>query len=193
MKWTGTSPPQNINFGQGIRQALDQPQLQSDWARARIAAVRRSLGDRWQLELEKILTDKRNAPKDRLRAIELLTYFGPPPTAALLTELATDQDPAMRARVARLIGNRTDAELGEPLVKMLHDTDPWVRRVACESVAHRGAEAPAPVLIELLGDKDRFVAFAARRALEKMPAKDWQDQVLAIEAPGRSSTERPAC
>ena len=33
VKWTGTSPPQNINFGQGIRQALDQPQLQSDWAR----------------------------------------------------------------------------------------------------------------------------------------------------------------
>ena len=38
-------------------------------------------------------------------------------------------------------------------------------------------------LIDLLGDKDRFVAFAARRALEKMPAKDWQDQVLSLKAP----------
>ena len=45
----------------------------------------------------------------------------------------------MRTRVARLIGNRTDGELGEPLVKMLGDGDPWVRRVACEAVAHRGA------------------------------------------------------
>ncbi len=89
----------------------------------------------------------------------------------------------MRVRVARLIGNRTDGELGEPLVAMLRDADPWVRRVACEAVAHRGVEAPAPVLVALLADKDRFVAFAARRALEKMPPKDWQDQVLATTAP----------
>jgi putative heme-binding domain-containing protein len=183
VKWTGTGAPQNINFGQGIRQALDQPQLQSDWARARIASIKRVLGDRWQLELEKILGDKRNTPKDRVRAIELLTYFGPPPTAALLADLASDKDPAMRTRVARLIGNRTDGELGDPLVKMLGDGDPWVRRVACEAVAHRGAEAPVPVLIGLLSDRDRFVAFAARRALEKMPAKDWQAQVLSAAAP----------
>ncbi|HEX3600414.1 MAG TPA: HEAT repeat domain-containing protein, partial [Lacipirellulaceae bacterium] len=183
VRWTGNSPPQNIAFGQGIRQALEQPQLQSDWARARIAAVRRNLGDRWQPELEQILKNDQSAAKDRLRAIELLTYFGPPPSNELLTGLVTDKDPAMRARVARLIGNRTDAELREPLVKMLGDSDAWVRRVACESVAHRGTESPASVLINLLGDKDRFVAFAARRALEKMPAKDWQEQVLSLTAP----------
>ena len=183
VRFTGTAPPQNIAFGQGIRQALEQPQLQSDWARARIAAVRRNLGDQWQSELEKILTDGNNTAKDRLRAIELLTYFGPPPSVALLSELATDKDPAMRARVARLIGNRMNKELSEPLVKMLDDADPWVRRVACESVAHRGTEAPVAVLIDLLGDKDRFVAFAARRALEKIPANQWQDQVLALTAP----------
>ena len=184
VKWTGTGPPQNINFGQGIQQALDQPQLQSDWARAKIAGVRRNLGDRWQIELEKILTDKRSAAKDRLRAIELLTYFGPPPSVAILAELATDKDPAMRARAARLIGNRTDGELGDPLVKMLRDPDAWVRRVACESVAHRNAaEAPVPMLVGLLADNDRFVAFAARRALEKMPAKDWQNEVLTVAAP----------
>ncbi len=183
VRYTGTATPQNISFGQGIRQALEQPQLQSDWARAKIAAVRRNLGDQWQTELEKILTDSRNTPKDRLRAIELLTYFGPPPTTALLTDLAADKDPAMRARVARLIGNRNDRELSEPLTKMLKDADPWVRRVACESVAHRSAEAPIASLIDLLGDKDRFVAFAARRALEKQPANVWQDKVLALTSP----------
>ncbi len=183
VRWTGVGPPQNIDFGQGIQQALNQPQLQSDWARARVAAVRRNLGDQWQTELEKILTDQRNTPKDRLRAIELLTFFGPPPSAALLSELTTDQDPAMRAQVARLMGNRTERELGEPLVKMLSDADPWVRRVACEAVAHRGTEAAVPALISLLGDQDRFVAFAARRALEKIPADQWQGQVLSIVAP----------
>ena len=32
VRYTGTATPQNISFGQGIRQALEQPQLQSDWA-----------------------------------------------------------------------------------------------------------------------------------------------------------------
>jgi putative heme-binding domain-containing protein len=184
VKWTGTGPPQNISFGQGIQQALDQPQLQSDWARARIAAIRRNLGERWQVELERILTDNRSAAKDRLRALELLTYFGPPPSNGLLATLAKDKDPAMRANVARLIGSRTDGELGDPLMAMLRDSDPWVRRVACEAVAHRGAaEAPAALLVGLLADSDRFVAFAARRALEKMPANQWQNEVLSVAAP----------
>ena len=69
------APPQNINFGQGIQQALDQPQFQSDWARARIAAIKRKLGDRWQTELETILTDKRNSaqrPAAGTRTADLL-------------------------------------------------------------------------------------------------------------------------
>jgi putative heme-binding domain-containing protein len=183
VRWMGTGPPQNIAFGQGVRQALDQPQLQSDWARARVAAVRRSLGERWAVELEQILADNRSAPNDRIRAIELLTYFGPPPSAALLAALATDKDPAMRARVARLMGNRTESQLGAPLVALLQDADPWVRRVACEALAHRGTEAPVPVLLALLADQDRFVAFAARRTLEKLPQSEWRDQVLAAPAP----------
>jgi putative heme-binding domain-containing protein len=183
VRFTGTNPPQNIAFGQGIRQALEQPQLQSDWARARIAAVRRSLGDQWQSELEKILTDSRNAAKERLRAIELMTYFGPQPSVELLNSLAADKDPAMRAHVARLIGNRMNKELSDPLLKMLKDSDPWVRRVACEAAAHRGSDVPPSELIELLSDKDRFVAYAARRALEKQPANTWQDAVLTLTAP----------
>ncbi|MCC7475754.1 MAG: HEAT repeat domain-containing protein [Pirellulales bacterium] len=183
VRWVGTGPPQDINFNQGLRAALDQPQLQSDWARARIAAVRKSLGDAWKTELEKLLAEKNSPARDRLRAIELLTYFGPAPSSTLLIQLTTDPDPALRARAARLIGNRSEADLGKPLVALLKDADPWVRRVACEAIAHRGTESAAPRLIELLGDNDRFVAFAARRALEKRPAAEWQSQVLAAEAP----------
>ena len=70
---------------------------------------------------------------------------------------------------------------------MLSDDDAWVRRVACESIAHRGSaefaevgtNAPIDALVGLLGDEDRFVAFAARRALEKFPAEQWQDEVLS--------------
>jgi putative heme-binding domain-containing protein len=37
---------------------------------------------------------------------------------------------------------------------------------------------PVDALIRLLEDQDRFVAFAARRALEKVPADQWQEKVL---------------
>src|SRR4051812_12771269 len=183
IRWTGTATTKPIRFGHGIQEALDQPQLESDWARARVAAIKGQLGERWQTELDRILTDKRNSAHDQLRAVELLTYFGPQPTPALLTDLSRDGDPAMRARVARLMGGRSDDTLTEPLVTLLGDKDAWVRRVACESIAHRGAGAPVPVLVGLLADKDRYVAFAARRVLEKMPAKDWQEQVLSSRAP----------
>ncbi len=101
----------------------------------------------------------------------------------MLTELSHDPDAAMRVRAARLMGGHTDAELTQPLVALLGDSDAWVRRVACESIAHRGTGAPVPVLVGLLADKDRFVAFAARRVLEKMPEKDWQEQVLSAKSP----------
>jgi putative heme-binding domain-containing protein len=183
VRWTGNAPPQTISFGHGIQQALDQPQLSSDWSRARVAKIKLELGDRWQTELERVLTGNRSTSKDRLRALDLLTYFGPAPTAAMLTELAHDGDPAMRVRATRLMGARHDTEFNDRLAKLLSDSDPWVRRTACEAIAHRGTGAPLRVVIKLLADPDRFVAFAARRALEKMPANQWQEQVLAEEAP----------
>ncbi len=67
IRWTGTATPKSIRFGHGIQEALDQPQLESDWARAHIAAIKGKLGDRWQTELQRILTDKRNSAHDRLR------------------------------------------------------------------------------------------------------------------------------
>jgi putative heme-binding domain-containing protein len=183
IRWTGSAPPQNIRFGKGVAQALDQPQLDSDWARARVAKVKASLGEQWQTELEHILTDKRNKPQDRVRAIELLTYFGPRPSSELLVHLSTDNDPAMRVRAIRLMGVSTSAEFTGPLAAALDDEDAWVRRVACEAIGHRGEGEPTRALIRLLADTDRFVAFAARRTLEKVPAKDWQEQVLSLEAP----------
>jgi len=183
VRWTGTAPPQAITFGHGIQQALDQPQLSSDWSRARVAKIKADLGDRWQTELERVLTSKRSTAKDRSRAIDLLTYFGPPPSAPLLTQLAHDEDAALRVRAIRLMGARNNAEFSEPLAALVSDNDPWVRRTACEAIAHRGTGAPVQAIIELLADPDRFVAFAARRVLEKTPANQWQEQVLTTDAP----------
>lgn len=183
IRWTGSAPPKVIRFGHGIQEALDQPQLDSAWSRAKIANIKVKLGGRWDAELERILTDRRNAPADRLRAIDLMAGFGPAPSAELLVQLARDAHAEMRVRAIRLMGARSDAEFTDTLAHALTDPDAWVRRVACESIGHRGMGAPLPALMALLADDDRFVAFAARRDLEKLPVKDWQPQVLAIPAP----------
>jgi putative heme-binding domain-containing protein len=182
IRWTGVAKTPAVS-GQGIQQALRQPQLQSDWSRMRIAYVKRSLGERWQTELASVLAGNNASAGDRLRALDLLTYFGPAPGAELLIHLTRDKDPAMRVRAARLMGNREEPEFSAPLVALLADGDAWVRRVACEAIAHRGEGAPAQTLVGLLADKDRFVSFAARRALEKMAPAQWQPQVLSSPDP----------
>jgi putative membrane-bound dehydrogenase-like protein len=179
LRWTGTVPPEAANLGTGIEQALRQPQFQSDWARRRIALVKRELGDRWQPELERVLVDRRAKPAERHRALDLMTFFGPAPTFETLIELARDRDPAMRARAARLMGTQQSLLFAEPLTALLRDQDAWVRRIACEAIAHRQTEQPVEELVALLADPDRFVAFAARRALEGIPAEGWQEQVLS--------------
>ena len=188
VRWTKQPPADSIQLGQGIQQALRQPQFYSDWARLRIAGVRQRLGDRWQTELVGVLSNAQADAKDRLRAVDILTFFGPSPTPEMLALLARDRDPAMRAKVGRLMSLRSDASLAGPLEEMLRDSDPWVRRVACEAITHRAGDAQGVIsptsvdtLVGLLGDEDRFVAFAARRALEKVPAQQWQDKILSSQ------------
>jgi glucose/arabinose dehydrogenase len=183
VRWTGKAPPQDIQFGSSIELALQQPQFHSDWARMQIAAMKRKLGDQWQSELLRVLGDKAAAPKDRRRALDLMTYFGPAPEQELLIRLSRDADAAMRVRAARLMGNRSEPEFAEPLAGLLSDRDAWVRRVTCESIAHRGDATPSAAFITLLADPDRFVAFAARRRLENLPAAQWQEQVLTARNP----------
>jgi putative heme-binding domain-containing protein len=183
VRWMGAVPHQNIEFGQGVQQALHQPQMNSDWARMKIAAVKRSLGDQWRSELEQVLANQAAPPVDRLRALDLLTQFGPAPEASLLITLVRDGDPAMRVRAARLMGTRPEPEFAAPLATLLGDKDAWVRRVACESIAHRGDNVSVQPLVGLLADPDRYAAFAARRVLERKPGAEWQEQVLAAENP----------
>jgi hypothetical protein len=130
-----------------------------------------------------VITDRGAAAKDRRRALDLMTCFGPPPSPELLIELARDADPAMRVRACRLMGNRPEVEFSEPLANAVQDSEAWVRRTACESITHRGSGAPTEKLIGLLADPDRFVAFAARRALERVPAAEWQEPVLTSSDP----------
>ncbi|MEX2169039.1 MAG: HEAT repeat domain-containing protein [Pirellulales bacterium] len=181
VKFTGQVPakPQAA----GIDVALRQPQADSDWARAEIARAKRDVGEEWQTLLPEAASDARRPIAERLRALDLMAIYGPMPDAALLLKLSQDPSSEIRAAAARRMARGGDAQFDARLADLLDDKEPWVRRVACESIAYRRGEAPIAKLVELLNDDDRFMAFAARRALESQPTASWATSVLEAQQP----------
>ncbi len=176
--WTRNVPAEVADMGTGITQAIRQPQFNSAWARQRIAAIQSDLGDRWQGELTEIAGNARHHTKHRLRSLDLMQLFGPKPSGTLLSELGQDTDSDVRAKVAYLMGLREDGVTLEALERLLSDEHAAVRRQVCESLTRRGDLPAADRLLPLLADTDRFVAYAARRALERRPVGEWRDEVL---------------
>ena len=166
-----------------IEEALQQPQLDADWAKAKVVGVKQRLGKDWGTELTELAAEEDLVVADRLRAIDLLVAFGPSPSEKLLTKLTNDTSVELRARAARLLFAHRTATCRDTLVDLLEDDDPFVRRVACETLTRFGSPAPAKVFVALLGDSDHFVAFAARRALEQLPPEQWGRQVLDAPSP----------
>jgi putative heme-binding domain-containing protein len=177
--WTGKVPAAFANLGEGIEAALRQPQFDADWSRARLSGLKRQLGEVWNSELPRVMRDPRRPIQDRLQAVDLLTFFGPPPSSSDLIELTHDPNPPLRAKSVRLMSVRGYEGFSDRLVELLSDDDALVRRLACEAIARRNQITPVDPLVKLLADRDRFVAFAARRALEKTSVDRWKDTVLA--------------
>ncbi|NOZ38684.1 MAG: c-type cytochrome [Planctomycetes bacterium] len=177
IRWTADQP-NSTEAPTDIATALRQPQLEADWAKAKITSVKKSLGQAWGQQLTAIVTATKRKIPERLRALDLLVSFGPAPAEQLLTQLTADKSVDIRARAARLLFAHRTATSRDALVRLLGDDDPFVRRVACETLTRFGSPAPAEVFVALLADTDRFVAFAARRALEQLPAEQWARQVL---------------
>jgi putative heme-binding domain-containing protein len=178
----GVSPPA-LETAKGIDRALLQPQIEADWARAKIAAVKQSLGARWEGDLHAVATDAQRDVKHRTRALDLLTFFGPRPSDALLAQLAADREPTVRAKAARLMFTSDAPTTRQALIKLLGDEDALVRRCACESLARRGPLPPAEAVLPLLADEHRFTGFAARRLLEQIPVETWASAVLEETRP----------
>ncbi len=181
IRWTADQPNDqqaNADSASSIQDALALPQLDADWAKAKVAGIKRNAGDAWGNDLATLATTTDRKTSDRLRAIDLLNTFGPSPSEPLLLELTADKSTDIRARAARLLYAHRTATSRDTLVRLLGDDDPFVRRVACESLIRLGTPAPAKKFVTLLADPDRFVAFAARRALEQLSLEDWARQVL---------------
>ena len=146
--------------------AIRMPQLYSAWGRDRIARIKDRLGEeKWASELARVAEDPKGASADRCRALDLMQQMGPFPSKKSLVKAAQDKDPLVRAKAGYLMGIHIDDNTNAQLVKLLADGDATVRRVACDSLARAAAQAPAAEVIKLLGEKNPYVAWAARRAL----------------------------
>ncbi len=178
VKWKGKVPDSVRDLGDGISEAIRQPQLDSAWARQQIAAVRSSLGDAWPGQLRGVARSTANPWYYRTRALNLMQLYGPTPTAALLDMLSRDENELVRGKAVELMGLFPSDETHERLVRLLDDPDRIVRRRACEALLRAGQDAPLDTLTGLLGSDDRYEAWAARRLLESLPVEQWREQVL---------------
>ncbi|HVX10636.1 MAG TPA: c-type cytochrome [Pirellulales bacterium] len=179
--WTGKVPPQPKVSG--VMTALRQPQLYSAWARQKIATVQQSLGAEWERQLVAIAESRRHSPADRVRALELMQLVGPFPTTKLLVSLSKDEQAGLRAKAAYLMGIHTDAATRTRLEELLGDGDPRVRRIACESLVRGGYPPPAERVAKLLAEKGRAVPWAAARALQSLPADQWERYIIKAKNP----------
>lgn len=183
VRWTGASDlPPSPPSREAIWQAIDQKQPSAAWSRRKIREVREQLGPAWETDLKQVAADESVDSLQRIRAIDLLQQFSPQPTADWLLTLTNDTSSEVRAKVADLLALHPNDDTVQELVKMLSDDDARVRRKACEAFVRGGMQPPYEPLVKMLDSEDRFEAWAARRALERVPTETWTDAAMNADS-----------
>ena len=121
-----------------------------------------------------------NPAEYRLRALDAMQLFGPPPPTALLVELSQADDTLVRCKAAELMGLHASDATRTRLLALLKDADPGVRRKACEALLHGPAGFPGPAQpVPHFPGPAR--GLGARRLLEQMPPEGWRTSVLTTD------------
>lgn len=176
--WSNPPSAELLNPPNDTLKLLTYPQPQSAWARQTLAKLKTQMGAEWKAILESAVTNPKLDAQLRVRALELMTLYGPAPEMQLLQAAAKDADPRVRVRVARTL-SLLKREKGEPeLSAMLNDQDAWVRRVVCESLTRIGATPTLNQIEHCLSSNDRSEVFAARRLLESLPIERYREAGL---------------
>jgi putative heme-binding domain-containing protein len=181
--WDGKVPPHLLNRRKGIVAALEQPQINSAWSRQSVALIKQQLGDQWSTTLAAVAVDPKVPTPRRVRALDLLQWFGPHPTTELLRDVAQDAATPLRVKAAYLMGLHSDDNTHAQLVKLVGDKDLAVQRAAIEALVRSGKPLPIELLADRLASTDRYVAWAAARALEQVPHDQWESLILESEKP----------
>jgi len=178
---TYTAGNQKPVRGTTIDFALKVPQLHSAWAREMISSVKKNNEAQWEPTL--LHAAKTGKPSQKIRALTLLSQFGPKPSTETLLKATGDKSPGVRAFATYLLGNHAGEKVKEKLTQLLSDKSPVVQRRACEAFVRSGIEPPFDAVTSLLGHKDRWVRYAARLAAERISLEIWKKSRLASEDP----------
>src|SRR5438876_869098 len=95
----------------------------------------------------------------RLRAIRLVAPGFETLPDDFIKSLAADPSEEIRGQGAWLIGSRMRQDEVPRLLKLLSDTDAFLRRRAAEALTRLHSPAAIPALIERLGDSERLVRY----------------------------------
>ena len=167
----------------GIAQAINQPQLGSAWARKAVRDVKKELGNQWGPALLAVAVNDQASARDRVRALDLMQLYSPPPAVDLLVAMSKDGNAEVRSKATYLLGIHATAATNDRLVALLDDADPNVRRLACASLVRARHAAPLDKLLAIVAEPNLFVAWEARRALEQLPREQWQSNVFSSTDP----------
>lgn len=159
-----------------VDEILSVPQGQSAWARELIDEGKAALGNEWEAKLVDRISSGTSTQK--IRAMSILAQSGKTPDVKTLQVALQDGNAPVRAFATWLMGQHATPEAAAALTKLLDDADATVQRRACEAFVRSGLEAPVDPLLKLIGGSDRWLRFAARIALERVPTDKWKSKVL---------------
>lgn len=177
IRWTGQVPERAEQSD--IETVLNAPQINSSWGRQAIAAVQQKLGNRWASEIEREVLNGNRTSRQRTQALQIMQWVGPVPRTDILLTLSRDEDAAIRKHAAYLMASSKQESLALRLLELLQDSDPNVRRQACQSLVRSHRSVPYEYVAPLLISSDHFEAWAARRLLALDHPDEWLDSALA--------------
>jgi putative heme-binding domain-containing protein len=153
------------------------PQMTSAWARELAATVKANLGDEaWMNGIQRALNGGNAAQK--VRALTLLSQFGPKPSFVQLKAAAADDSVEVRQFAAWLLGDHPRDETAAFLTERLGvENDPTVLRRIYAAFVRAGLQAPIRACVRDMGHSDRWLRFSARIALERVPVEQWKAAV----------------
>ncbi len=103
----------------------------------------------------------------RLHAIWGLGQLGRASQKFDFSQLLEDAQPEVRAQVAKVIGDASDAHYGKQLLQLMSDSEPRVRYFAAQALSKTGEASALPALLTLLrdGGNDPWLRHAGIMAL----------------------------
>ena len=182
VRWNGKTPKELLTFKNDLDKALRHPQPQSAWARQDIAQIRLKMGRDWNDIIENVATDRSYTTQQRLRALQLMSMYGPHPSRGLYQALRADRQPAIRAQIVRMCVRRPEVYKNDIVLALVKDENPYVRRVACEACVRLEIQPSFESLVPMLESENRIEALAARRVLERIPSQTWQARVIETDS-----------